>query len=476
MTIKAKLIGGFTVLIALAALSVLIGISELGGINERLSRLVDVSSSQVLFAEHLQQYILELQRAEKNLILAATDDEMETYARQMETTERAIGEDVEALKKLATDDGKAQITAFEAAFASFKQISYQVREARRQNTNHQAFVLSTGEGRELYDRAEAALRALTQFNDKEAATLRKRADEAARQVALGARTVQALIQMYRIEKNIILEGNATGLQTYEQERAAWKKAVEDGIALLEATVAAEAKPLLENFKTAFAEFKHVSDQVATLALAATSVEESGSAWELSAREGHAAFARAEAALQELVQLNESVNNASMIAADRVATRALQTAQCLQDLIALHRAEKDFILATSVEEMERYAEQIAALDRALRQKLSRISLAIKDEGKNEVETFRHTYDQWLELNERIRALALENSNAVARALSGNEGQQAFQAAAAALQGIVRTSNASMHQDRTISAEHFVATRLRMLLLLALSVLVGSGIAL
>jgi methyl-accepting chemotaxis protein len=260
--------------------------------------------------------------------------------------------------------------------------------------------------------------------------LRKRADESARQVALGGRTAQALIQMYRVEKNIILENNQTSMQAYEQERTTWKKAVEEGITLLETTITAEARSLLENFKAAFAEFRNVNNRVANLAL---------------------------------------------VAADRVATRALQTAQCLQDLIALHRTEKDFILATSVQEMERYAEQITVLDKALRQKLSRISLTVKDEGKQELDTFRQTYDQWLELHERIRALALENSNAVAKALSSNEGQQAFEAAASAMKRLVDTSSASIRQERATNATDFVSTRLRMLLLLVLSVLIGSGIA-
>jgi ABC-type lipoprotein release transport system permease subunit len=165
MTIKAKLIGGFTILIALGVLSAIIGISALGGMHERLSHLVDVSSPQVLLAEHLQQYMLELQYAEKNLILSTTDEEMATYTKQMETTEWAIGKDIETLKKLASDEINAQIAAFEAAFANFKQILSQVREGHRKNTNQQAFVLLAGVGRELYDRAEAALRMLTQAND-----------------------------------------------------------------------------------------------------------------------------------------------------------------------------------------------------------------------------------------------------------------------------------------------------------------------
>jgi methyl-accepting chemotaxis protein len=472
MTIKAKLIGGFTILIALGVLSAIIGLSALGGMNERLSHLVDIANSQVLLAEHLQQYMLELQRAEKNLILSTTDEEMATYTGQMEATERAIGESLERLKTLAAPIIKPRVVAFEAAFANFKHISHQVRAKRRQNTNQHAFSLSTGEGRALYDRAEAALRMLTQVNDHEAATLRKRADEAARQVAMGGRTAQALLQMYRVEKSMPLESHESKLQTYDQERLSWKKAVEESLTLLESNALDEVRPALGVFKTAFTDYTDTSDQVGSLAVAG----DTNGALELSNNAGQAAFARAEAALQELVQLNEAVNNASMIAADRVATRALQTAQCLQDLLALHRTEKDFILATSTQEMERYAEHIAALDKALRQKLSRISLNLKGEGKDALETFRHTYDQWLELHERIRALALENSNDVAKVLSSTTGQQAFEVAVRAMKSVVDTSTASMRQDRATSASHYTSTRLYMLVLLVLSALIGSGIAL
>jgi methyl-accepting chemotaxis protein len=65
--------------------------------------------------------------------------------------------------------------------------------------------------------------------------------------------------------------------------------------------------------------------------------------------------------------------------------------------------------------------------------------------------------------------------VAKALSENEGQQAFEAAASAMQHIVDTSTASMRQERATSATLFASTRLRLLGLLILSVLIGAGIA-
>ena len=147
MTIKVKLIGGFAILIGLVALSALIGISELGGMNTRMNHLVEMSSAQVLLAERLQRSMLELHRAEKNLILASNDPAMETYAKQMEATEQAIAIDIKALTQLTSEVGKEQIAAFEAAFTTFKGISQRVREARRKNTNQQAFALSTGAAR-----------------------------------------------------------------------------------------------------------------------------------------------------------------------------------------------------------------------------------------------------------------------------------------------------------------------------------------
>jgi methyl-accepting chemotaxis protein len=354
MTIKVKLIGGFAILIGLVALSALIGIAELGGMNTRMNHLVEMSSAQVLLAERLQRSMLELHRAEKNLILASNDPAMETYAKQMEATEQAIATDIKALTQLTSEVGKEQIAAFEAAFTTFKEISQRVREARRKNTNQQAFALSTGDGRVLYNRAEVALRTLMERSEKEATTLRKRADEASRQVALGARTVQSLIQIYRVEKNLLLESKPASLQASEQERQEWQQKVEEGVVLLAKHSTVEAQPLLEAFRAAYAAFKGVSDRVAGLAIASTSPDESGIAWDVSTHEGQAAFVQAEAILQELVKLNEEVSNQSMITADRVALRTLLMAQCLQELIAMHRAEKDFILATSVQEMERYA--------------------------------------------------------------------------------------------------------------------------
>ena len=79
MTIKAKLLGGFALEIILVLCIAVTGLSELGRMQERLRYLVDVSSQRQLLTAQIQQHMFALHRAEKNMILAATDDEMHTY-------------------------------------------------------------------------------------------------------------------------------------------------------------------------------------------------------------------------------------------------------------------------------------------------------------------------------------------------------------------------------------------------------------
>ena len=166
MTIKAKLIGGFAIVIILVACSALTSVSELGRMNDRLRHLVDISSRRELLAARIQQHMLALHRAEKNMILAATDADMTTYAAQMEVMEQTLAQELEKLKALVAAEDTRHIAAFETAFADFKQIATLVREARQKNTNQRAFALSVGTGRTLSTQAETALKAITERQDR----------------------------------------------------------------------------------------------------------------------------------------------------------------------------------------------------------------------------------------------------------------------------------------------------------------------
>jgi hypothetical protein len=90
VTIKAKLLGGFSLLIVLMVLIALYADSKLSGMNNRFTHLVDISNTRVLLAARIQQDLLALHRAEKNLVLSNTLAEMAQHVQSMEETEATM--------------------------------------------------------------------------------------------------------------------------------------------------------------------------------------------------------------------------------------------------------------------------------------------------------------------------------------------------------------------------------------------------
>jgi len=485
MTIRAKLLGGFALVIILVLCIAVTGLSELGRMQERLRYLVDVSSQRQLLTARIQQHMFALHRAEKNMILAATDDEMDTYIKQMEATEKTLGEELQTLTALVTKEGVGHIAAFRAAFADFKRITEQVREARRKNTNQRALALSVGTGRNLSVKAESMLSIITRRHEKDLTQLTKRAEDATSRALLGAHIVQDLLRMQRAEKNIILKTTLERRKPYEEVHRKAIRNIEEAVAQLDSGAASEEGALLASFTRAFEAFRDLSTEAASIALRAETQEEIAAARELSIGKGQAAYDEVEAALKQLVDFNDVAHRTAVTAADRAAARVLLTARSLQDFIALQRTEKDAILATSTDEMEKYANEINTLDGALREKL-RVLLDVATardtldfataRDTRELEAFRDAYGQWLANDQQVRALALENSNAVARRLSGQEGHRAFEAAIAAMQTITDSTDMAMRQDKNTSQQDYARARWLMLVLLVGSVLVGLSIAL
>ena len=476
MTIKAKLLGGFSLLIVLMVLIALYADSKLSGMNDRFTHLVDISNTRVLLAARIQQDLLALHRAEKNLVLSNTLEEMTQHVQSMEATEATMLSRLGRLQAISSAQGKEQIRAFEQAFADFKSVSQQVRELAQKNTTKQAFELSTGVGQELFGKAEAVLRTLAKQNEKAAAGSVTQAENAATRANVAARLVQDLLKAQRAEKDVILETTLERRQPYEQVRQKTLTDIDTAVAQLDLLITQDEKPVLEKFKEAFRAYANITHTVASIALLAETPQETDEARALSIGKGQQAFDEAEGALQELITLSNAVYTKAIEAKDQAAARALHIVRAQQYFTALQQAEKNFIIATSPSNKDNYASQISALSSALWSELEIFSHLVTEEDKQELQAFEAIYQQWLENNENILALSHENSNVHAQRLSEAEGKQAFAAAMAAMQAIATADEQAMVTEKTASATSFKAGRQLIFFILALSVLIGVGIAL
>ena len=268
MTIKAKLLGGFSLLIVLMVLIALYANSKLSGMNDRFTHLVDISNTRVLLAARIQQDLLALHRAEKNLVLSNTLEEMAQHIQSMEETEATMLSRLGKLQATSSAQGKEQMRAFEQAFANFKSVSQQVRELAQKNTTKQAFELSTGVGQELFGKAEAVLRTLTKQNEKASAESVTQAENAATRANVAARFVQELLRVQRAEKNVILETTLERRKPYEQVRQKTLTDIDTAVAQLDLLITQDEKPVLDKFKNAFRAYTNITHTVASIALLA----------------------------------------------------------------------------------------------------------------------------------------------------------------------------------------------------------------
>ena len=270
---------------------------------------------------------------------------------------------------------------------------------------------------------------ISEHNEQDVTRLTEIADATTNRMLQGMRLAQDLLRMHRAEKNVILETTIQRRRPHEEMRQQLTLTIEEMIVQLDLSASKEEVPLLDTFKRAFQAFRDASDEAASIAILAETPTEISAARELSIGDGLVAYNQAEAALQVWVEFNDSAHKFAALTADDAAVRMRLVAQSLQDFIALQRAEKDFILATSTDEMEQYTKEIEALDSTLQAKVLELIATSSGDGAQALEAFRTIYNQWLANNEQVRALSLENSNAVAQRLSGHKGQQAFETAMA-----------------------------------------------
>ena len=127
--------------------------------NEReAARAVDVTelkniSARTRLAERINRNLVELQRAEKNLILSETAAEMETQTRSLEKQTKDLEDRMNGLETIATGDAKNEIKKLREQYELYLLQHTKVVELARQNGNNRAFELVSGKGRELAEKS-----------------------------------------------------------------------------------------------------------------------------------------------------------------------------------------------------------------------------------------------------------------------------------------------------------------------------------
>lgn len=352
-SIKVKLFSAVALLTLVVLVVGGLGLANLSWMNDQLSEVVNVTSTKQLLATRSQRALVALHRAEKNLILADTDEAMDGHAADIARYEKELQEQLEKMAPLATDDNRRLIGEFNDSFKKFTDVNRQVRDLSRQNTNKQAEKLSDGEGQAIFNRIETLLVEIADRNDKEVSEL----------------------------------------------------------------------------------IRQAKDSTA----------------------------------------DESVRN-KLTAADDAATRALLSTRIMAQMIAMQRAEKNFILAQSEVDMKRHAKSIDDRTVDVNKQLARINETATDQNKAVLARFVELQNQWLANNSKVRDLSLQNTNQRAFDLSTKTGSDLLEEAENKLADISKMADDSMNKASATGAAAYASARWVMILTTLLGLAAAGTMAL
>lgn len=471
LTMKGRLTGGFGVLIALMIIMAVVSLDKLSGMNDRIDIMADVSSAKIKLGARINQDAISISRAEKNIILARTVEDMDTFAVFIKDRRAEMQARRSQLRDLVDEEGKLRLDQFSTTWDAYLEVNQQVRDYARLNSNSKAQKMSANEGAKSYERAELAMRAVADRNDVDSEQANILADDAASRVKLGARIKQDMLAISRAEKNIILAKSTKEMDEYSDFTAATRKDMQERRLLLRDLADADGQVKLDQFSDTWDKYLKVNDKIREYARN----NENSKAFALASNEGRELTDLADRYITAIVDINDDVNSAASVQATNAGSRALLAARIIQDMLAMHRDQKSMILETTKSGMDKYGKTMEAIKDQLNGRLTELRKTSTAESSIDIEKFSTAWDKFSDINISVRETSRENGNTNAFLLSSNEGRILSDKAIDLIAGIVVLNEKGLEEDKASSTANYIAGRNLLLSIMLIGLLVGLGTA-
>jgi len=147
ISVKVKLAAAFGVVILLlvvAAVSALNGLTEL---NNSVNALVNGPVKRQYLIQQVNLNALELMRQEKNLILAATEEDWTRVSNNIEQARENIKKNGDEFYAIASEEGKKRFTVFRDNLDKYYIVQNKIRELAKIRSNDKAASIAGGDGR-----------------------------------------------------------------------------------------------------------------------------------------------------------------------------------------------------------------------------------------------------------------------------------------------------------------------------------------
>lgn len=297
MTIKNKLFFsfGFAFLLVLGISGYVLKQFDL--VNAQLNTVVNRGAEKIKLAGRINTGIVEVARAEKNLILATQQAEMLEYAANADRHVEEIRARLTALRRLATPEELARLDDFSSIWAQYISVNQEIRRLTLENSNVRAKLLSQGDGRVYFEQAQGILQRIQRRNLQ--SVLDPETDTSQRienRLRLADEMQRALFELQRSEKNIILATDRLQMEEYQSVGQRIVEELESRMERLSDIASAGGQNDVATLRRLLDNYLRLHRQVRDLTLSNSNVR----AFELSGDKGRALRREASALLTEIV--------------------------------------------------------------------------------------------------------------------------------------------------------------------------------
>ena len=302
-SIKTKLLASFSFLIILLGTSAWLGINGMYKMNNQFDYVVEHSVDEVRLAAIIDQELLSISRAEKNIILAGTQEEMDKYSDYTNKENKSMTKRLAALRYLLDEDGKVLVDQFTKTWDAYMEVNSEVRALARLNSNKIAAKLSKVEARMAYERASTAIISIVDRNDRALNSVNTLNDAllVAERIKLAAHINRNLVEMQRDEKNMIIATKTNLIDQYSAAIDVAKSEIDERLKKLTAIIPNDEQQELNDFIRAYAQYSTLNQKVRD----ATRENGNQRAFNLSSGKGRELSDQASALMTQLVSKAEA---------------------------------------------------------------------------------------------------------------------------------------------------------------------------
>ncbi|MBI4775718.1 MAG: MCP four helix bundle domain-containing protein [Deltaproteobacteria bacterium] len=166
LSIGRKIVAILMLIVAIEVLIALCGLHFLRQMQGDLHRIVDRDAESVRLAGEMQANMLQIVRAEKNMILSATEEERTRLAESIAGLQADLREAQIRLKELSDPDEKVLLDEFDGMWSRFMEADEEIRRLSALERKDEAAGLSMGNARELRSAAGDLMQAIVKKNVK----------------------------------------------------------------------------------------------------------------------------------------------------------------------------------------------------------------------------------------------------------------------------------------------------------------------